>query len=449
MIYFISIVILGMCLIFPLYHIINSLIARKEPYYLKRKVFLNEKSISILIPCYNEQSIIQTAIHGIDRLNYNNYEMIFINDGSDDLTFQLMKELLVLEPILKDRNGVLDFRPIKGIYRSKKNSRVLVIDKENGGKADSLNAGISYASSEIVITLDADSMLDEQALPIINCAFQDTNLIAAGGMVHVLQGRRFQKGALKPSLKVKSIVRLQILEYFRGFYIYKASLSKADALTIISGAFGAFKRDVLLSVGGYRKTIGEDIDITINIQKYKNERSNLKVIFIPEAICYTEVPEKWGDLFKQRVRWQKAFTDCIVLYSKEFIVTIFKSPISFFLLIDALFVGVVCSFLTVIGLIAILLTNDYSYIYIILILFSLCVNLSYSLMAILIASSHGQKFSSKDIGFLVTTLLMDLIFFRLISLYIIIYGTIQYFINKEEWNKVERTGRAYNLEQAG
>ena len=117
-------------------------------------------------------------------------------------------------------------------------------------------------------------MLDDQALPIINRAFHDPNLIAAGGMVNVLQGRRFQKGALKPSLKVKSIVRLQILEYFRGFYIYKASLSKANALSIISGAFGAFKRDVLLSVGGYRKTIGEDIDITIKIQKYKNERSN-------------------------------------------------------------------------------------------------------------------------------------------------------------------------------
>ena len=445
-----NLIIIGICLAFPIFHLLNSLNLKKsQPYYLKRKLSLNEESISILVPCYNEESIIETTIQGIGQLNYTNYELILINDGSTDRTFEKMKQLLDLELINKDRVGSLEAMPIKGIYKSQNHAKVIVIDKMNGGKADSLNAGISYAANDIVITLDADSILDEQALPIINRAFQDPNLIAAGGMVHVLQGRKYQRGVLKPSLKVKSIIRLQILDYFKGFYIYKTSLSKVDALSIISGAFGAFKRDVLISVGGYRKTVGEDIDITIKIQNYKNKRRNLKVIFIPEAICYTEVPESWGDLIKQRTRWQKAFTDCMVLYFKEFFTTFFKNPISFFLLADALFTGVICSILTVSSLTYIVLLNDYSPFVIFLLTLSLFINLSYSLISLAKAIKYGNRFSFKDSGLLVLTLFLDLFFFRLMLIYFFLIGTVQYFVNKEGWNKVARTGREYHIEQVG
>lgn len=447
---FFSITILSMCIAFPIYHMIHSLLpARKSPYYMKNKKRVTEKPISILVPCYNEQSILQTTIKGIERLNYHNFEFILINDGSSDHTLQVMKELLDLEPFLKERTSMLEFMPIRGIYRSKKNPRILILDKENGGKADSLNAGIAYASHEIIITLDADSVLDEQALPIINQAFQDPFLIAAGGMVHVLQGRRYQNGIIQPSLNVKTIVRLQILEYMRGFYIYKSSLSRANALSIISGAFGAFKREVLIAVGGYRKTVGEDIDITIRIQNYKNKQEGSKVIFIPEAVCYTEVPEKWRDLYKQRIRWQKAFTDCIVIYFKELLTSFFKNPISFFLLIDALFVGVICSFFTVTGMIFILLFNDYSPIYIVLLLISLHINLCYSLISLIHATHYRQKFSYKDVGPLLITLMADLLLYRFITIHYILMGSLLYFFNKDNWNKVERTGREYNIEQAG
>lgn len=410
---------------------------------------MREKAISILVPCYNEQTILSTAIKGFDRLNYNNYELILINDGSIDNSLEVMGELLDLEPILKERIGSLEFKTIKGIYRSKKNSRIFILDKENGGKADSLNAGIAFASNEIIVTLDADSILDEQALPIINRAFQDPDLIAAGGMVHVLQGRKYREGILKPTLRVKPLIRLQVLEYIRGFYIYKASLSKAKALSIISGAFGVFKRDVLLAVGGYRKTIGEDIDITIKFQKFRDKNETAKIIFIPEAMCFTEVPEKWRDLYKQRIRWQKAFTDCIMLYFKDLFKNFFKNPVSFFLLVDAFFVGVVCSFFTVTGFVLIFLFQDYSPLNIVLLFISLLINICYSFISLINASYFGQKFSYKDTGLLFLTLIADLLLYRFINLSIIILGTYQYFLNKETWNKVDRTGREYNLEKAG
>ena len=244
-------------------------------------------------------------------------ELIFINDGSTDETMEaLISQLQLIPQELKVPAHALDFMPIKQIYRSSLYKNVLVIDKENGGKADSLNAGITYATKDIVITLDADSVLDTEALSILNQAFADSSVIAAGGNVHILQGRKQTGHGFEPSLlKMKQIVRFQILEYLRGFYILKASLAKSNALSIISGAFGAFKRNVLLEVGGYRQTIGEDIDITLKVQQYAMKHKGTHVLFVPEAICFTEVPESWKDLFNQRVRWQKAFMDCFVLIS--------------------------------------------------------------------------------------------------------------------------------------
>jgi poly-beta-1,6-N-acetyl-D-glucosamine synthase len=445
-----TLVIFAICLIFPLYHMVNALLVlRKKPYYMKKQVRLEEKSLSILVPCYNEQTIMDTTILGINRVNYRNYEYILINDGSTDQTFERMAELLDLEiQKIKPHPG-LEFAPVRGVYRSRKNPRIIVIDKVNGGKADALNAGIAYASSELVVTLDADSILDEQALSIINRAFTDSQLIAAGGNVHILQGRKFKNNVLKPTMVVKTIVKFQILEYLKGFFIYKASLAKSNALSIISGAFGVFKRDVLLEVGGYRKTVGEDIDITLKVQNFKNGRKCLKVAFIPEAICYTEVPETWRDLFRQRIRWQKGFIDCVVLYMKEFIPNLFKNPLSFFFILDAFFAGIVCAFLTVAGFVYTLFYhNDLSVLLLYLTVY-IAVSLLYNIIAILISYFYHNSFSAKDLLHILLVLVLDIVFFRLLTLFYTLYGTIQYFQNKDEWNKVARTGRAYHLEQAG
>ena len=445
-----TIAIFGLCLVFPIFHIGNALLVlRKKPYYLEDKGNISEKSLGILVPCFNEESIMKTTISGIDSLNYKNYEYVLINDGSTDHTFEMMEELLELRIEKIKPDSSLEFAPVKGVYRSKKNPRILVIDKVNGGKADALNAGIAYASSELVITLDADSILDEKALSTINRAFEDPDLIAAGGNVHVLQGRKFKNGVLKPTLSVKSIVKFQIVEYLRGFYIYKASLARSNALSIISGAFGVFKRDVLLNVGGYRRTVGEDIDITLKVQNYKSKKSGLKVAFIPEAICYTEVPETWKDLYKQRIRWQKGFIDCVVLYFKDFIKVMFKNPVSFFFILDALFVGVICSYLTVIGIGGLLLFNGNISAFIWYIVVYVLVSLLYNITALLISYYYENTFGIKDFLNILLVIFLDIVFYRFITLYCTLFGTIQYFRNQGEWNKVARTGREYNIEQAG
>nr|WP_277753240.1 glycosyltransferase family 2 protein [Metabacillus mangrovi] len=410
-----------------------------------------EKGISILVPCYNEESIIQTAIEGMLALDYSNYEVLFINDGSSDLTMERLHEDLKLKPAAFAASGVLKFNQVKAFYQAA-NTKIKVLDKVNGGKADALNAGISYAEHSIIITLDADSLLKPDSLKIINGAFEDKKVIAAGGMVHVLQGRNLAQPDQPVRLsKMKQIVRFQTLEYIRGFFTYKASLAKSDALSIISGAFGIFKKDVLLDLYGFRKTVGEDMDITLKVQQYRKKHRRRKVLFIPEAICYTEVPESYKDLFKQRVRWQKAFTDCMMYYGKTLFPTVFKKKLSFFIVFDALCSGVLLSFFTLFFLVTQIFFFPIEHTYPALLFFlsgAAGSNLLYALISLKISTHYRNAFSNRDMGYLAWTILADLLVYRFFTLFFTIYGTIAYFGKKDGWNKVARTGKKYIVSES-
>lgn len=125
------------------------------------------------------------------------------------------------------------------------------------------------------------------------------------------------------------LVRAQALDFMKAFYVNKVSLARFKALAVISGAFGIFTKKALLDVGGYRSTVGEDIDITLKMHKYMAKHKKSKVLLIRDAVCYTELPENWKDLFKQRVRWQKAFVDCLFHFGPFLLKTLFTKPVSF------------------------------------------------------------------------------------------------------------------------
>lgn len=452
MIEIIAITLFLLTVLFPVFHMVNAMFAMKQRHNLpEESETAIQQGISVLIPCFNEESILKTTIESLSDIQYGNAEFIFINDGSQDSTLKVLDELLDLKLVYRDYpTGQLEFMPIKNIYQSARFPNITVLDKVNGGKADALNAGIVLSTHDLIITLDADSILEGKSLSIINRAFEDESVVAAGGMVQILQGRRKLNGVLKPSLKSRFIVRLQLLEYLRGFYVYKASLAKSNALSIISGAFGIFRKEVLLEVKGYRKTVGEDIDITLKIQKYLERKKGSRVIFLPEACCYTEVPESWKDLYKQRIRWQKAFTDCLVLYYKDYCKSILIKRLSFFFLIDSFFIGVVCSYIFLLSIISLSFNMNHfgmGNLLLYITLSTLC-NLAYSIVAIIIAGKYSCGLPASETRRLITTILVDLFLFRFFNILIICIGTMAYFIKKEGWNKVARTGRNYSVEQA-
>ena len=241
---------------FSLFHIICALKYKHEQFDKS----LTEKGFSIIVPCYNEAPILKYTIEGIMAIKYTNCEIIFVNDGSMDDTLKVLMNELSLSKITPDNLTILTGKVI-GIYQSDKYPNIYVIDKTNGGKADSLNVGFKLATKDLILTMDGDCILDENALNVMNHVFMDDSVIAAGGAVHVMQLFKLNK---KPSL----LILMQSLDFIKGFYIYKASLAYNNALAIISGAFGVFKKDVLYNVGGFRSGLGEDIDITLRFQQY-------------------------------------------------------------------------------------------------------------------------------------------------------------------------------------
>lgn len=436
--------------VFPILHLFHSL-----PFFNRRDIITAEqtgapeKGISILIPCYNEAAILNTSIDHVRALAYSSLEVIYINDGSDDDTFLLLKNKLQLVQCERPTSGHLSHKEVLGLYQSSVLPYVYVIDKVNGGKADSLNAGIEHSLHDLVITLDADSILSHDALKLANQAFQDPNVVAAGGMVHVLQtksGKSFSKLTLKSA---NWLIRAQMLDLMKAFYITKVSLARFRALSIISGAFGIFDKKILTEVGGYRSTLGEDIDITLRIQRYILKHTAKRIVFLPNAVCYTELPENGRDVFKQRVRWQKAFIDCIIHFAPFFGRTFFRKPVSFFCIFET-FIG---STLTAYVMSLILIQHVFEapssilghlLLYVVV---TMVFGFVYDVMGIVYSHYYGVRFTRKEWRGLLAGILFDITFFRFLNVFYVMYGTIAYFFNRNSWNKVSRTGRRYKTAQ--
>jgi len=408
---------------FPLFHMIDALFCKKS----KPNNSTKQLGFSILIPCFNESLCVEKSIESLLNMDYENFEVIFINDGSLDDTLLKIKKRLKL--CLKSEGYVYEF------YASRIYKNFFCINKPNTGKGPSLNYGITRCTKDIIITLDADSMLNPDCLKKMNDAFSDENVVAAGGAVHIKQAKNTSYFR-KLNLIKRILVGIQAVDYLKGFFIYKLSLSKQKALAIISGAFGVFRKDVLLAVGGFRKSLGEDIDITIKIQRYIMG-SKKKILFLTDAECYTECPENIRDLFRQRTRWQKGFIDCVVYNAKFLLRTFLTTPLSFYLSIEAFLVAYFSCLLPIISIIYLLFF--FSRPILLLIIFysvmQLLLNLIYTLIAYIIASKKEFPYPKKHIF----AIFADIFVFRIFLLFIYLYGTVAYIINNKKWNKVERS----------
>lgn len=424
---------------FQMLYMVITMIFTNSSRHRSVNSYLDEMKMSILIPAYNEENVLQGCLSGLTSLNYSNYEVIFINDGSSDHTLDVLTSLLDLTPsynILP--KSELHYTPVTAFYRSQKYPNMIVIDKINGGKADSLNAGADIATGEVVITLDADSILESNALLHINESFHNHRVIAAGGMVHV--GQMFDSKG-NPSFKGNFLLKYQLSEYLTSFYIRKFTQSKLRVMSIVSGAFGAFRTNVLLEIGGYKKTLGEDMEITLNIQKYINSSNNeYKMVFIPKAECYTEIPENIRDLFKQKTRWQKGFIDCLVKYRSS----VFKSlgtRFTLFLLWDSLGMAAL-GLTTLVTLPLIIAYGELSTYYVYCLAISLSIQFFTKIIAYWANNKYCHVFSVLDYIKIAIFFMLEIPIKPIFDAVLFSYGTVSYFTSrdKQDWNKVKRLG---------
>ncbi len=265
--------------------------------------------ISVLMPAYNmERNIVESVLAQL-TLRYPHHEVIVINDGSKDDTLARLTdefELYEVPPAIPRR---LETAEVRGYYRSRKAPGLLVIDKENGGKADALNAGLSASRYPLVVAADADTMIAEDALLRLARSFLlGDPIVAAGGTIRVANGCRIEHARVTgPRMPRSLLAALQVPEYLRAFLFGRIGWNRIGGNLIVSGAFGLFRRHRLIEIGGYDTgSVVEDLDLIVRLHRHMRELGvPYSIPLVPDPVAWTEVPSDLGTLSRQRERWHR------------------------------------------------------------------------------------------------------------------------------------------------
>lgn len=271
--------------------------------------------VSIIVPAHDEGAGIVASVSATLRLRFPEFEVIVVNDGSTDDTLAVLREafcLTEIDPLVRKR---LSTAPVRAVYASTLYPNLRVVDKENGGKADALNAGLNLARFPLFCSVDADSVLEQDTMLRVNRLFMDDQrVLAVGGTVRPLNGAEIRDGEVR-SLRLPRgfLERMQIIEYARAFFMGRAGWNAIDGLLIISGAFGLFRRDAVIAMGGYRTdTVGEDMELVVRLHRTaRAEGRDYRIYYVPDPICYTEVPSSWPVLLRQRNRWHRGLLETL------------------------------------------------------------------------------------------------------------------------------------------
>jgi cellulose synthase/poly-beta-1,6-N-acetylglucosamine synthase-like glycosyltransferase len=305
---------------------ISSAIALRK--YLRKNSYVNFNSlvlsplspkVTIIAPAYNESKTIIDNVRTLLSLYYNNYEVVVVNDGSTDDTFEKIKKTYELSRV----NYYFDYRipceRIKGVYKSENPSynRLTVIDKNNGGKADSLNAGINICKSSLFVSIDADTIIEPDSILKLVKPFleeKDRRVIGTGGVIRIVNSCDVELGHIR-NIHVPSRIlpRLQVLDYTRAFLLGRMAWSQLDGLMLISGAMGIFDRETAIRAGGYStRTVGEDMELVLRMRRFMADHgTKYEVTYIPDPLCWTEVPSDLKSLRKQRTRWTRGLVESL------------------------------------------------------------------------------------------------------------------------------------------
>ncbi|WP_348822883.1 glycosyltransferase family 2 protein [Flavobacterium aestuarii] len=318
------------------YLVLAHLSTRELREYLKKNSFADYEvlltsefapSLSLIAPAYNEGFTIEENVKSLLSLNYNNYQVIVVNDGSKDNSMEILIKTYDLTLTELDIHPKIETKKIKGLYVSRNAAykKLIVVDKENGGKADALNVGLNIAQNPYVVCIDVDCILDKDSLLKLAKPFLESygkRVIATGGVVRIANQCIIKNGRLfEVNIPDLMLPRIQVLEYLRAFLLGRMAWGRLDGLLLISGAFGAFDKEIALLAGGYdTKTVGEDMELVVRMRRYMLENKlPYTVRYIPDPLCWTEAPEDFKIFKKQRSRWMRGTIETLSFHRKMFL----------------------------------------------------------------------------------------------------------------------------------
>lgn len=404
--------------------------------------------VSILVPAYNESINIVNTVQSLLSSRYPEYEIIIINDGSKDDTLDVAIEAFKMRRINKVVRKSLPTKDIRGIYMSTVNPRILLIDKENGGKADSLNCGINLSSYDYFCSIDGDCILGENSIAQVMAPMvEDPTVIAAGGNVKIANGSDIQMGKLmKYALSNRPLVMMQVIEYFRAFLMGRITFSRFNMVFIISGAFSIFSKKEVIEVGGYlRDTIGEDMELVVRLHRLiRRKDKHKKIKFLSHPICWTEAPETISQLKRQRSRWHQGLIES--LWRNK---TIFLNPryggvayvtFPYFLFIECL--GPIIEFGGYLYLVYAFFTGRIFLEFAVLLLLLFVINGAlFSMVSVIMEAWIMKRYlSPKDILRLFILAMTEIFWYKPMTLWFRLVGIWNYVRGKSSWGDMERKG---------
>lgn len=428
--------------------------------YLRKNSYINYNSlvlsplspkISIIAPAFNESKTIIDNIRTLLSLYYNNFEVIIVNDGSTDNTFDLVKDAYDLIRV----NYYFDYRipceRIKGVYRSKNPSynRLTFIDKNNGGKADSLNAGINICHSGLFVSIDADSIIEPDSILKLVKPFleeKERKVIGTGGVIRIVNSCDVERGHIREiKIPSKILPRLQVLEYTRAFLLGRMAWSQLDGLMLISGAMGIFDRETVIRAGGYSvNTVGEDMELVLRMRRFMTDnKEKYEVTYIPDPLCWTEVPSDLKSMRKQRTRWTRGLVESLLTHRHMFFnakygrLGMLGYPYWFFFE----WMAPLIAFSGFIYTIYLIIVNALNWpFYLLLFLFVYTFAVSLSSWAVLFEEITFHKYRKKrDVMKLLSVALFEPFFYP-VHTYFAIRGNLEAMRGKKGWGKAERNG---------
>ena len=325
-----SVIVLLYFLILNSGYLILLLLATEQLFYHKRRSqvrLCSEKdqgflpSIAILAPAYNEEPTIIESVRSLLNVDYPELEVIVINDGSKDKTLAVLKEYFHLFKAPRAVDEGIVTKPVKNVFKSSLDDRLTIIDKENGGKADSLNAGVNYSRSRLFCAIDADSLIEKNALTRLMQSYleREAKVVVLGGMVRVANDCRIENGeVMEARLPKRLLPAIQVMEYIRAFLCGRTGWNKLNSILIVSGAFGLFERKSVIQAGGYHTdTVGEDMELIVRLHRtMREQKRSCRILFVPDPVCWTQVPDSLKLLSRQRSRWQRGLIETMLSHWK-------------------------------------------------------------------------------------------------------------------------------------
>lgn len=277
--------------------------------------------VTIVAPAFDEELSIVDSVQALLALHYPEHEVIVVNDGSKDTTLAQLLAAFDMYEVERQQLAALQQTRILGVYGSRRHPNLLVVDKENGRKADAANAGIGFAMTPLICVIDADSIIEPDGLlRAVEPFMTDSgDLVAVGGAIRVVNGSEVRGGHIERiGISDKWLPRFQMVEYMRAFLTARVANADFRMLMLISGAFGIFKRSVVVDIGGYRHdTVGEDLELVTRIHRHMRERKvPYRIEFVPEIVCWTEAPETLAGLRNQRMRWEQGALETLTFHRR-------------------------------------------------------------------------------------------------------------------------------------